>query len=134
MVAIPSWLSGGYSDQLWTQRGVVVVPISIAIGAAGASTLGLGTARVTVTHTGTGVYSIALASGGVTRLLGAIPTVDNIAAAATTDGTDAYLTTNSVTSSSAPLLVITTCATGTLTAADPKSGATIWVLLILGTQ
>ena len=134
MVAIPSWLSGGYSDDVWTQPGVVVCPVSVAIGAAGAATLGLGTGRVTVTHSGTGVYSFALASGRVARLLGAIPHVDAGGGPATTDGTDAQLNTNSVTSNTAPLFTVNTYATGTLTAADPKSGATLRVLLILGMQ
>lgn len=134
MVAIPSWLSGGYVDSLDTAIASVRCPITVDIGATGAPTLRNGTGRVTVTRVSAGLYRFALASGRVARLLKCIPVINNIAAAAVTDGNDAKMTLDSVTSNTAPLFEVTCYQSGNLTAADPKSGSSLTVDLVLGMQ
>lgn len=132
MVAMPSWLSGGYSDGLQTVRGTVRCAISVAIGSTGAPTLVDGVGFVTVTRVSAGLYRFALVAGRVNRILKATPTVDLVAA--TTGGVWAAKTTDSGTSNTAPLFEVTCYAAGGVTATDPASGNTLTVDLQVAMQ
>lgn len=132
MVAIPTWMSGGYADSLDTHRATVRCHVNIDIGATGAPTLRNATGRITVTRVSAGLYRLAFASGRVASLQSCNPNVNLVAA--TTGGVAAAMTADNSTSNTAPGVDVTCYAVGGVTATDPANGNSLTVDFVLGLQ
>jgi hypothetical protein len=102
------------------ETGIVNLDLKFTVGSTGAITA-VKTKGVTVTRVSAGLYRFTL-NNSFTTSLSIIPRIEGHAPT-TTDGYDGYVTTNSVSSTTAPLFEVTFYPKGTsVTATDPASG------------